>query len=290
MNFKKINWPTETTLDIDPHSNQTMHDNICLDLHGNPARAKLTIFSDGNHHKALLETCKAFKEKHPDVDDIFYVTTPPSVLISIIENGMMTIGNLNLSLSPDIFISPDSIMRQLVEKKIIFDHQAFSSSKHNSILISKDNKKNITGLHDVLRDDIIIALSNPATEKASYEVYASSIENFGKGIAQSDILNKIRSRVIYSNKIHHREIPELLINNSADMSLLYHHLAKSYVDRFPDLFRLIEYNILHPDIDKKTQYHSAIINHKSEFSGLFNAFLHSEDCIDIYLKNGLCKP
>ena len=50
--------------------------NICLDFHGDPARAKLVVFSDGNHHMALEECVASFLVDKPDVGDIFYATTP----------------------------------------------------------------------------------------------------------------------------------------------------------------------------------------------------------------------
>jgi len=56
--------------------------NRVLDFHGDPIKANLVVFSDGNHHMALLHSLKAFHHEMPQVDDIFYATTPPLGLIN----------------------------------------------------------------------------------------------------------------------------------------------------------------------------------------------------------------
>ncbi len=68
-----LDWPSETILTEDkieqwhqPVSNRV------LDFHGDPIKANLVVFSDGNHHMALLHSLRAFHHEMPQVDDIFY--------------------------------------------------------------------------------------------------------------------------------------------------------------------------------------------------------------------------
>jgi hypothetical protein len=46
--------------------------NFCLDFHGDPVKAQVVVFSDGNHHMALLEALEFFQQQHSKVEDIFY--------------------------------------------------------------------------------------------------------------------------------------------------------------------------------------------------------------------------
>jgi len=58
-----LKWPSETVLAEDkieqwhqPGSNRV------LDFHSDPMKADLVVFSDGNHHMALLQCLKAFHQ------------------------------------------------------------------------------------------------------------------------------------------------------------------------------------------------------------------------------------
>jgi hypothetical protein len=54
---------------------------VCLDFHGDPVRAKLVVFSDGNHHMALGECLEHFLAANPGAGDVFYAATPPRVIV-----------------------------------------------------------------------------------------------------------------------------------------------------------------------------------------------------------------
>ena len=53
-------WPEETVFPGRGDMPKWCHtgSNLCLDFHGDPLTAKLVVFSDGNHHMALMETLK----------------------------------------------------------------------------------------------------------------------------------------------------------------------------------------------------------------------------------------
>ena len=80
--------------------------NICLDFHGDPSRARLVVFSDGNHHMALQETLGLFVGQYPDVGDVYYTTTPPRVAVEMLEAGRILVGNLGISATPPRFHQP----------------------------------------------------------------------------------------------------------------------------------------------------------------------------------------
>ena len=106
-----LNWPAEM-LDDDGDGQAWMHpeSNICLDFHGDPVKARLVVFSDGNHHMALQEALDQFQKQHPNCGHIFYVTTPPGPIVNFLRGGDLRIGNLVLSVKPHIFMSPPHIL------------------------------------------------------------------------------------------------------------------------------------------------------------------------------------
>ena len=169
-------WPLEAAL-TSPTPLRWSHagSNLSLDFHGDPVTARLAVFSDGNHHMALEAALQAFRRLHPEVDDIFYATTPPGVLLDYLARGHLCLGNLRLSRLPDVFISPASILERLQADGYVATHRPFMQSRGNVLLVRKGNPKRIHGIDDLLREDVRLFISNPQTERASYVVYRDSL-------------------------------------------------------------------------------------------------------------------
>jgi ABC-type molybdate transport system substrate-binding protein len=295
-----LNWPAEVTRSADLQNIwQQTDSNICLDFHGDPVAARLVIFSDGNHHMALLETAQAFLKLHPETVDIFYATTPPSVLIKSIEHNGVSIGNLKISRNPDVFIAPDSVIGSLLEKKLISTHQAFAISQGNVLLIKKGNPKNIAQITDLLRETVTLFISNPQTEQASYRVYRDTLiglcEESGIDINLPESkLDAERKDMLFGEKIHHREAPQAIYSNAADVAILYYHLALRYCRIFPNEFDFIPLGGTRESPQPSagnvcSNYHAGVVN-SSENKSMANAFIQfllSDEGKAIYESHGL---
>ena len=63
-NVSILEWPQEAARlqGSDEPSFGHAGSNLCLDFHGDPKRAGLVVFSDGNHHMAL-EECPLYPRK-----------------------------------------------------------------------------------------------------------------------------------------------------------------------------------------------------------------------------------
>lgn len=273
--------------------------NLCLDFHGDPISARLVVFSDGNHHMALEQCLQAFIAQTPDVQDIFYATTPPGVLIEYLEQGSIWLGNLQLSRLPHIFISPPGSMDRLQQRGFIESHTLFMQSRGNVLLVRKGNPKNIECIKDILRADVRLFISNPETEKASYEVYRNTLVGLGQeaGLEPENIENKINDnkQCVHGERIHHREAPQCLFHNRADVALVYYHLALRYVRIFPDVFDLIPLSgtIDEPEFTPAnicTKYHIGKIGNGGNWGQAFMDFMLSNKVTTIYSEHGLQRP
>lgn len=239
-----LHWPVELAGDPDAAAERFVQrgSNICLDLHGDPQRAQLHVFSDGNHHMALEEALKTFLAQHPQAVDVFYATTPPRVIVQALCAGTIRIGNLLLPAKPHVFISPPQVLDSLVADGHMRAHRSFAANLGVALLVSKGNPKNIRGIADLARSDVRIFLSNPVTEAVSHEAYAATLRKVaardGVQLEMLDSGNK-NSRVIYGEAIHHREAPQCVACGRADVAVVYHHLALRYVRIFPTLFEMI---------------------------------------------------
>ncbi|MCB1546891.1 MAG: substrate-binding domain-containing protein [Hyphomicrobiaceae bacterium] len=281
-------WPREAAEAAEPACRLVAPcSNIVLDIHGDPARARLVVFSDGNHHMALAETIRAFAAAHPDIGDVLYLTTPPRILIAALASGRLSLGHLTLSLRPHVFISPREVLGRLHSDGLIGPPRVFAASRGTAILVRKGNPLGVRTLEDLLRPDVRLALSNPVTETASFTVYAEAIRDALKAspqVSTSDqLMRHLESgQVVKSRLIHHREIPEILAEGRADASLVYTHLALRYARVFPELFEMIP-----ATAGPVTTYAVACVAPAGDFGEGFAAYLVGREVGRIYEAHGL---
>lgn len=289
-----LNWPGEAATSHNTDSIwQHAGSNICLDFHGDPVAARLVIYSDGNHHMALQQVVQFFLHQHPGLNDIFYATTPPSVLIQSMDQQGIRVGNLILSRQPDVFIGPVSAMKILQKKNRISQYHAFARSQGNVLLIKKGNPKQITTISDVLRPEVTLFISNPNNEKASYEVYYNSLIAICE---QNNIDNTLLTskNILYGERIHHREVAQAIYSNKADVAIVYYHLALRYCRIFPDEFDFIPLGGSKEQPDPVTgnlctEYYVSLLNNAENKSTghQFIETLLSDAGSDIYQSHGL---
>lgn len=298
--FNYLSWPTEPETDSSSNRWQHAASNICLDFHGDPSTAQLVIFSDGNHHMALANTVTRFKQLNPDVTEIFYATTPPGVLLDIIQNGRIVLGNLVISVQPHVFISPELIVQKLVKSGATPGYQAFMQSKGNVMLVKRDNPRNIQSIRDLLDEDVRLFISNPDTEKASYQVYKNTLEAVAQhaNIAKEKIQQRLdvnNINTVFGERIHHRELPQAIYSGYADVAVVYAHLALRYTRIFPEHFSFIpllgEDSVPDQEIgNEQTTYYITTMNQAGTYGKAFLDFCKSAEVAEIYQHHGLQKP
>ncbi len=292
----RLNWPDESARPAvrdAPHFHQA-DSNICLDFHGDPLRAKLVVFSDGNHHMALEETLRAFLAQHSAVEEIFYTTTPPRIAMQMLRAGCLDIGNLRLSVMPHVFISPPTVLEELVREGHLSEHHKFMRSRGVVLLLKKDNPKQIAGLRDLLRDDVRLFLSNPDTEKVSYQIYADCLRRLGRheGLSLDFLAHPPGQpnphKLIYGESIHHREAPQAVADGCADVALVFYHLALRYQRIFPELFDFVwPTGSLGEQACDISYIHYGLIGDGGEWGKQLYQFLLSDTVTEIYRFHGL---
>lgn len=292
--MNKLVWPNEQTRgDLDEPHFFHAGSNICLDFHGDPLRAQLVVFSDGNHHMALQECLQLFAQHYPNVEDIFYTTTPPRVIVQMLQSSCIHVGNLRLTLTPHLIISPPEVLDRLVKDGLLQTHQPFMQSRGNVLLVRYGNPKKITGIRDLLREDVRTFLSNPHTETVSYKVYEATLKNLARreNIVSLDFFNNPQ-QIVFGETIHHREAPHAVAEYRADAAVIYYHLALRYTRIFPDVFEIVPLtgNSVEPapDSDNVTsQFHLGLVGSGGKWGELLLAFLMGNASAKIYQRHGL---
>ena len=237
-----LNWPDEAVSDTDAVNQwHQVGSNLCLDFHGDPVNAGICVLSDGNHHMALNEVIAEYVADKPPEATVFYSTVPPFVNSLILRDRQLRIGNLVLSIRPDILIGPPQFFDKLDAG------QGFGQAKHLAqgrgcmLLVSKGNPKGIRSILDLARNDVRLFISNPKTEGVSYQGYADALRRVAKALGVNDgFLDPEGGRLMYGECIHHREAPTAVADGKVDVAVVYTHLALRYCRIFPDLFERIE--------------------------------------------------
>lgn len=296
----RLTWPTELTNDSEHYCWSQAESNLCLDFHGDPTQAELVVFSDGNHHMALLECLRAFQQQHPELGGIFYATTPPAVVINFLKQGKLQLGNLILRVTPHLFISPPDILDNLQREGYLARHTPFMQSRGMVLLVRHGNPKHILDANDLRRPDIRLFISNPHQEAASFRAYVQTLQNFMRNHTEalsSDIALLQQQIPLYiGERIHHREAPQAVFDGRADAAILYYHLALRYTRIFPGEFSIIALDRqqpVEPIADPRqiqTTFHLGLVQEGGNWGKRLREFLFSNTAATIYNSHGLTKP
>ena len=248
MSASDLIWPAERPRTAAPGSEWSQaRSNLCLDFHGDPASAQLVVFSDGNHYMALAECAESFVRRTPGLHEVFYTTTPPSVYLTLLRTGELSLGNLTLRVRPNVVIGPRDVVERLHAQGEIGAPVAFARSRGNAYLVRAGNPKGIRGVADLLRPDVVPFMSNPDTEAASYGVYRETMLATARirGLDVETLERRLSGEagdggaIVFGERIHHREAPQALADGRADVAMVYYHLALRYVRVFPGEFEIV---------------------------------------------------
>jgi hypothetical protein len=212
----------------------------------------LVIFTEGNHLMVLSsdDIVGAFpswvksQPQYTDLDltNIILVTLPQPILVQMIRNGGVTLGNLTLDVSrtsgfyPDIFMGYPEPLRQLHQQGVV-EPQArfFCKNRGVALLVRKGNPLGIHGLADVVRTGVPIALPDAGDVRA--KCLAATETLLGKPAA--DALVAAESNFQGRLGIMHRDLPEMVARGHADVAFTWYHLVSYWARIFPDHFELV---------------------------------------------------
>ncbi len=291
-----LNWPGEGVRPDGAAAHwQETGSNVLLDFHGDPGAAGLAVYSDGNHHMALEQTLQAFRDGHPGAGPVFYATTPPGPILELLRTGSLRIGNFVLSAKPHLFLGPPRVLDDLVADGFMPRHRPFMKNRGSVLLVRKGNPKRISGISDLAREDVRLFLPNPVTESVSHEGYARTV----RGLAAKEGVDLSfpaaagsNQKILFGRNIHHREAPEAVAAGTADVAVVYYHLALRYVRIFPEIFARVPLGGTADAPDPGPENvigftHAGLIGDGGSWGAACLDFLFTRQVADIYAAHGL---
>ncbi|HEX9522870.1 MAG TPA: hypothetical protein VF949_07870 [Reyranella sp.] len=214
--------------------------------------AELTIFTEGNHYAVLLplvlqrfpEWCRANHACDADAARILVVTLPQPMVVRMLTEGGISLGNAVLPVGRDKPVFPDLVMggvaplRQLRAAGVV-EGQAriFAHTLGMGMLLSKS----LTGVGDLeqfsqrINRLIVASPSEPGARQQYRETLAALL---GQPATAQLFAHEV---VLFSGRlgIQHRDVPYALINGLADGGLIFSHLANFYASAFPERLRAL---------------------------------------------------
>ena len=128
---------------------------------GDSYTADLVMYPSGNQFMVMEELITASQEKNPDVETIHVETIPPGQIMNgqILKQGQ--IEGQDTAMNPDIDASVRvNHLQPLAQDEIIHDYMTYIHNKLE-LIVAEGNPKDITGVEDLGRDDLVQSHPNP---------------------------------------------------------------------------------------------------------------------------------
>jgi len=268
---RTLKWPIEGGSDtIQPrpfdYPDLTGEANVVDDWHMQTSANDwdLLVSTSGNFYRFLNVFFRQdYLPKNPVVKDgqWGYSTSPPVSIHQLANGGRLSIGNMEIRGNPMVVMGPKPIMNAVIKDGHNDGEPAkILSNFGNVLLVRAGNPKKIRNIWDLGGENVRVVTSNPENETGSFNNYSSSIfhiafreveANTGNiNIANkqaSNLFNQIfnpvnnekRKKWVVGDRIHHRDLPQALADDDADVGVMFYHLAKTAIEAHPGLFQII---------------------------------------------------
>ena len=268
---------------VDPGFDFTVPEvDVLADFHGEVIDPKLVLFVGGNYFFAMAPLVKAFEAEHPEYKGrIYWETIPPGLLVKQIKaGGTITVGNMTWTAKPDVYLAGLMKVRGLVSDGLLTGTVVPYVTNNLTIMVPKGNPKHVTGLADLAKPGLRLAMPNPEFEGIARQIKMSLTKVGGEALATTVYETKVKDGSTILTHIHHRQTPLFLMQGLADAGVTWQSEA---------LFQeQVGHPIQHvaiPDVDNATAVYAgaevAGAPHP-EAAKTWLAFIHSGQALKIF--------
>ena len=178
------------------------------DLQGDVIDPDLVVFLSGNQYMVVRDLVRAFKDVHPAYQRVFVETLPPGVLVEQIEQGALIVGNLRITLKPDVYAAGRRRMQELQHDKQWFAQTVDYARNRLAIMTSLGNPDHIAAWSDLARAELPICMPNPRWEAIAAQQIIPALRDAGGEQLVKDIYqDKTEAGTNFVTQIHHRQTP-----------------------------------------------------------------------------------
>ncbi|MDH5326682.1 MAG: substrate-binding domain-containing protein [Gammaproteobacteria bacterium] len=192
---------------------------------GDSYSAELVMYLAGNQFMVMQELIQDFQKKYPSVRSVYVETIPPG---QILKNQILKQGEIDgqmTSQNPDLFASVNqNHLRKLIKLNRMRKFMIYTHNKLE-LMVKKGNPKNIKGVEDLGRADLVQSHPNPLTE-GIFKFYGSEMLK-DAGLYEKVTGGKeckecwaIPGKTWFTAR-HHRETPHRIETNQAHVGIVW---------------------------------------------------------------------
>lgn len=185
------------------------------DIYGDINEPQLVIFMGGNQFMVLDDLLPAFKKKFPQYQRILVETLPPGLLFQQIKAGSLTIGNMHISVKPDIYTAGKD---KIEESKNMFSRTEPYSATRLALMVKKGNPKKISTVDDLKKEEMRISMPDKKIEGVGKNIEEFFMKVGGQELHDKIMVDKVKDSTTFLTQIHHRQSPMRILYNQSDVA------------------------------------------------------------------------
>jgi ABC-type molybdate transport system substrate-binding protein len=168
-----------------------------------------------------------FEKEQPDFRGrVYWETIPPGLLIKQIEaGGTITSANMIWTAKADAYIAGLKKVNQSIASGLLIGPAVPYVSNTLAIMVPKDNPAHVTGLADLGKPGVRLAMPNPEFEGIARQIQESLKKAGGSALADAVYKTKVKDGSTVLTHIHHRQTPLFLMQGLADAGVTWQSKA-----------------------------------------------------------------
>ena len=196
---------------------------VLADFHGEAVNAKLVLYIGGNYYFAMAPLVRAFETTHPQYKGrIYWETIPPGLLVKQMQaGGLITVGNMTWTARPDAYFGGLVKVKTLIAQGLLTGPAVPYVTNTLTIMVPKGNPAHITGLSDLGKPAVRLAMPNPAFEGVARQIKIALEKAGGPALATEVYETKVKDGSTILTHIHHRQTPLFLMQGLADAGVTW---------------------------------------------------------------------
>jgi ABC-type molybdate transport system substrate-binding protein len=196
---------------------------VLADFHGDLNNPKLVLYVGGNYFFAMAPLVKEFETEHPEYKGrVYWETIPPGMLVDQIKaGGTVTSGNMTWTVPGDAYFAGLNAVKGLIDQGLLDGPAVPYVTNTLAIMVAKGNPRHITGLADLSKADMRLALPNPKYEGIAKQIKASLDKAGGDTLVKAVYETKVADGSAVLTFIHHRQTPLFLMQGVADAGVTW---------------------------------------------------------------------
>jgi len=193
------------------------------DLQGDVNDPQLVVFLAGNQYMVVRDLILAFRTAYPQYERVFVETLPPGILASQIEQGALVIGNLRITLKPDVYATGRVRMQELQQDKQWFSETVDYARNQLAIMTSAASPQRVAGLSDLAQPGISLCMPNPKWEGIARNTIIPVLrQTGGDPLVKAVYEDKVEAGTTFLTQIHHRQTPMRIMEGKCEAGVVWY--------------------------------------------------------------------